>query len=179
MTSQHTPSRDFRKCCAIVFATLLLLGIYANARPIDITFAEGGIAYKSFIINYTDGSNMQLNISDTTQCVNRGGSLVVIDGDSEYEINPDQVENLTFHPLKKTVSGISDAAPAADITITVTRRELTATAPGSIDAHIYSLGGDSMDSAIGEGCLRLNLSHLHPGIYIAEINGRKIKIALK
>lgn len=129
----------------------------------------------SFIVNTTDGGQIEFKFAASPEMTFDGEDLVIADASEQTVRYPmADVENVVFAKYTSSLRGVDSDR----ISVTVTRSYIDVTGlEAGADVRVYDIDGVGVASgrADADGSLRLGVADLAKGVYIVAMPGRNFK----
>lgn len=132
-------------------------------------------AYDQLSVHLTDGSKVDVTLSDDMTITFTPEELVAKSADVDVAVSRSEISHFTH----VTPTGISDVVGAApEFTFAGNTLSFTDLPEGSSVA-VYNLSGMTLLQAAAQGSYTLSLEGFAPGAYIVTVNNISYKIAVK
>ncbi len=164
-----------RILCVWVVTTF---GLMADAEL--IVPEEGASSFGSMVVNFSNGSQAQINLSSDLKVTFDAGDMVAASDKEVYRFPLAGIGEWFYHPsIKKEISSNPEIAFSGGNIIIDNRVLILSGFPGETRVEIYALGGELMHAADASREDAVNLSAYPAGVYVIKIGDNNFKVALK
>lgn len=143
-----------------------------------VTLMAHAAGFRSLIVSQTDGSEVEIELTDEFTAYFEDGMLQVFGTSTEISVPQDKIKSFAFSEVSKT--GVTDVEIADAAAPQVSGNSmLFKQLPAKSSVAVHDAAGRCLVSATAEGDYVLSLDSLGTGVRLVTVNGVTYKIVVK